>query len=80
MAKFVVKETELSTLRVISGGDSRDFLCDVDSVEYAQMGIEEQFVQHSVESYARGVLQVSTFPTRLPRVVCWQLSKAGLVL
>ncbi len=62
--KFTIKQTQVEDLLVITPeklGESRSYLLDIESEESVEairsMGIEESFVHHNSETFARGVLR-----------------------
>lgn len=62
MSKFIVKSTptieESLIIKPFELGHSREWLYNLEDQDvYAEMGLEENFVQHSSEKMARGVLR-----------------------
>ncbi len=66
--KYRIKESPIEGLNIISPtrlGEGRGFLEDMDSEEYALMGITDEVMDHSVERFARGVLRGLYFPDKV---------------
>lgn len=67
-SKYRIKESPIEGLNIISPavlGAGRGFLEDMDSEEYALMGISDEVMDHSVECFARGVLRGLYFPDKV---------------
>ncbi len=83
MAKFAVKETPLDGVLVIRPdvcGGSRDYLYDLENQEeYKNMGIELDFVEHTIEKFSRGSLRGLYFRSEDPYAKLISV-KSGMVL